>query len=511
MSANLKKSYGELLARCKDVYVLQSAMGIVYWDMQTKMPPAGVALRGQQTSLLQVTQYKMVTDPAYGKLIDGIMADPGYAKMSYPEQRNVTLAKKVYDENVKIPESLVAELAKQRATAINTWKKAKAVKDYKLFKPELEKNIELMKKRADILMKVKGTKTPYDSLLDSYEPGMYTKETTELFDDLKAGLVAILGKVKKSGFTPDSSILTAPVSVEKQWKMAEMALDFIGVDIKSPNAWARLDTTEHPFTSGYYDDVRVTTRFTENWWPRSLFTVLHEGGHAVYDRNYPKDYKFQPIGDRCSHGIHESQSKFLENMVGRSPEFLAYVLPILKKMVGKPFRGMKTRDFVAAVNRVQPTALRGQADEITYSLHIIIRFEMERDIFAGKIGVDDLPAIWNKKYKEYLGVVVKDDSEGVMQDTHWAGNSFGYFPSYAIGNVYDGMFVKKLRRDVPDYRKALRSGDSKPVIKWLSENVQSKGNLLNPPELMKEVCGTKVTVKPYLSYLEKKFGKVYGF
>ena len=511
MSTNLKKSYDELLTRSKDVYVLQSAMGIVNWDMQTKMPPAGIKLRGQQTALLQVMQYKMITDPAFGNLIDGIMADPGYGKIGAPEQRNVKLAKKVFDENAKIPESLISELAKQRTTTISVWKKAKAEKNYALFKPELEKSIELRKKYADILMKVKGTKTPYDSLLDSYEPGMYTRETTELFDDLKAGLVAILGKVKKSGYTPDSSILTATVPVETQWKISDIALDFIGVETKGPNAWARLDTTEHPFTSGYYDDVRVTTRFTENWWPRSLFTVLHEGGHAVYDRNYPRQYMYQPIGDRCSHGIHESQSKFLENMVGRSPEFLAYVLPHLKKIAGKPFRGMKTRDFVAAVNRVQATTLRGQADEITYSLHIIIRFEMERDIFAGKIGVDELPAVWNRKYKEYLGVVVKDDSEGVMQDTHWAGNSFGYFPSYAIGNVYDGMFLRKMSRDVPGYRKSLRKGDCKPVIGWLSQNVQSKGNMMDPPDLIKDVCGTRMTVKPYLSYLEKKFGKVYGF
>jgi carboxypeptidase Taq len=510
MSTNLKKAYGELLAKYRDVAVLQSAMGIVYWDMQTKMPPAGVAQRGQQNALLQVMQYKMVTDTAYGKLAESIMADPGYAKMGYPEQRNVKLAKKVYDENAKIPEALISDLAKQKTIAINAWKKAKAAKNYALFKPELEKNIELMKKRADILQKVKGTRTPYDALLDSYEPGMYTKETTELFDDLKAGLVDLLGKVKKSGFTPDSSILTAPVPVEAQWKIAEMALELIGVDTQSPKAWARLDTTEHPFTSGYYDDVRVTTKFTETWWPRSLFTVMHEGGHAVYDNHYPRDTMFQPISERCSHGIHESQSKFLENMVGRSPEFLAYVLPRLKKLA-KPFRGMKTRDFVAAVNRVQPTTLRGQADEITYSLHIIIRFEMERDIFTGKLTVDDLPAVWNRKYKEYLGVTVKDDSEGVMQDTHWAGNSFGYFPSYAIGNVYDGMFVKKLAKDVPGYRKALRTGDTKPVIDWLASNVQGKGNLLDPPDLMKEVCGTKVTVKPYLSYLERKFGKVYGF
>ncbi len=511
MSTNLKSLYAELLARCKNVYVMQSTMNVVYWDMQTKMPPSGVSLRGQQTSLLQVLQYKMVTDPRMGELVSTIMVDPSYTRMGASEKRNVHLVKKNYEENVKIPESLVADLARQRATAITTWKKAKEKKNFDLFKPELEKNIELIRKKAEILQKVEGTKTPYDALLDSYEPKMYTRETTELFDELKAGLVALLSKVKKSGFTPDFSLLTAPVPVEKQWKIAEFALDFIDVDIKSPNAWARLDTTEHPFTSGFYDDVRVTTKFTENWWPRSLFTVMHEGGHAVYDRHYPRQYMFQPIGDRCSHGIHESQSRFLENMVGRSPEFLAYALPILKKMVGKPFRGVKTRDFISAVNRVQPTVLRGQADEITYSLHIIIRFELERDIFAGKVSVDDLPSAWNNKYKDYLGVTVKDDGEGVMQDTHWAGNSFGYFPSYAIGNVYDGMFVKKLRHDVPDYRKSLRKGDCKPVIKWLGDNVQSRGNMLDPPDLMKEVCGTKVTVKPFLSYLERKFGKIYGF
>ncbi len=511
MSVNIKKAYEDFLARCKNAYVLQSALGIVYWDMQTKMPPAGVGLRGQQASLLQVMFHKMVTDPEQGRLIKTITNDPGYAGLGFAEKRNLKLAKKVYDENTVIPESLVAELAMQRTKTIDVWKKAKAAKDYGMFKPELKRSIELRMKSAELLMKVKGTETPYDALLDGYEPGMSAEDVTRVFDELKAGLVAILGKVKKSGFAPDASILTRVVPVDAQVKISEAALDFIGVETKGPNAWARLDTTEHPFTSGYYDDVRVTTRFTENWWPRSLFTVLHEGGHAVYDRNYPRQYMYQPIGDRCSHGIHESQSRFLENMVGRSPEFLAYILPHLKKIAGKPFRGLKTRDFVAAVNRVASTALRGQADEITYSLHIIIRFEMERDIFAGKLTVDDLPAVWNRKYNDYLGVVVKDDAEGVMQDTHWAGNSFGYFPSYAIGNIYDGMFLRKMNRDVQGWRKELRRGSCKPVLDWLAENVQSKGNMMDPPDLIKDVCGTKMTVKPFLSYLDRKFGRIYGF
>jgi carboxypeptidase Taq len=511
MSTNIKKAYEEFLGRCKDAYVLQSAMGVISWDMQTKMPPAGVRLRGQQASLLQVIFHKMVTDPEWGNRVESIMSDPDYAKLGAVEKRNLFLAKKVYDENAKIPESLVADLARQRTVAIDVWKKAKAAKNYGMFKPELEKMIELRKKLSEILMKVKGTKTPYDALLDGYEPGLSAEDITRIFNDLGVGLVDIMNKVKKTGFVPDASIMTRPVPVEIQHRISEAAMEFIGYETKGTNAWGRLDETEHPFTTGYYDDVRITTRFTENWWPRSLFTVLHEGGHAVYDRNYPREYMYQPVGDRCSHGIHESQSRFIENIVGKSPEFLSYMLPRLKKIAGKPFRGVKVKDFVAAVNRVAPTVLRGQADEATYNLHIIIRFEMERDIFAGKLSVEDLPAVWNRKYREYLGVEVKDDSEGVMQDTHWASGSYGYFPSYAIGNIYDGMFLKKMNRDVPGWRKRLKRGEFKPVGDWLALNVQQKGNFYDPPDLIKEVTGEKLTVKPFLSYLDKKYSKIYGY
>jgi len=510
MSTNVKKVYQEFLARCKDIYVLQSALGVISWDMQTKMPPAGVKLRGQQSALLQVIQHKMIIDPELMKRVESIMNDPGYASLGTVEKRNLFLAKKVYDENAKIPESLVADLARQRTVTIDAWKKAKAAKNYGMLKPELKKMIDLRMKSAEILMKVKGTKTPYDALLDGYEPGLSAEDITKIFNDLKAGLFDIVNKVKKTGFVPDYSIMTRPVPAEAQHMISEVAMDFIGYETKGPNAWGRIDETEHPFTTGYYDDVRITTRTQENWWPRSLFTVMHEGGHAIYDRNYPREYMYQPVGDRCSHGIHESQSRFLENMVGKSPEFLSYILPRLKKITGKPFRGVRVRDFVAAVNRVAPTVLRGQADEATYNLHIIIRFEMERDIFADKLTIDDLPAVWNRKYKEYLGVDVKDDSEGVMQDTHWASGSYGYFPSYAIGNIYDGMFVKKMSRDVPGWRKALKRGEFRPVGDWLAKNVQNKGNLYDPPDLIKEVTGEKLTVKPFLSYLNKKYSKIYG-
>jgi carboxypeptidase Taq len=220
---------------------------------------------------------------------------------------------------------------------------------------------------------------------------------------------------------------------------------------------------------------------------------------------------YQPIGNASSYGIHESQSRFIENMVGRSPEFLSYILPRLKKIVGKPLRGVKLADFVAAVNVVEPSKIRIEADEVTYGLHIIIRFEMERDIFMGKLTVEELPQAWNEKYDKYLGVEIENDSEGVMQDTHWASGYYGYFPSYALGNIYGGMFLKKLKKDDPTWKKELKKGNFQPVKNWMIENVHSKGNLYDPADLVKEVTGETLKVKPFISYLEKKFGKIYGF
>jgi len=293
--------------------------------------------------------------------------------------------------------------------------------------------------------------------------------------------------------------------------ISEAAMEFIGYDTKSPQAGGRLDETEHPFTTGYYDDVRITTHYHKDRFPSSLYSVLHEGGHALYEQNLPKKWIYQPIGASSSYGIHESQSRFVENMIGRSPEFLGYMFPKLKKIIGRTLRGVKLADFISSVNNVQPSKIRIEADEVTYGLHIIIRFEMERNIFAGKIGVDELPQAWNEKYEKYLGVEIEHDSEGVMQDTHWASGLYGYFPSYALGNIYGGMFLKKLRRDAPGWKKDIKKGNFTPVKNWLLENIHNKGKLYDPADLVKQVTGTNLTVKPFIDYLERKFGKIYGF
>ncbi|OGD54596.1 hypothetical protein A3K80_05065 [Candidatus Bathyarchaeota archaeon RBG_13_38_9] len=505
----LEKNYTELLSKTKDLVILQSSMSIIQWDMETKMPPRALELRSQQLAQLEVIGHRMLIDPENDKLLKEIEIHPDYQNLTLSQKRNVHLARKAYDEAAKLPESLVFDTAKQQTIAVGVWKKAKRENNFALFKPELEKMIALRGKAADILMEVKGTKTPYDALLDTFEPKMTAEAITRVFDDMKVGLIRVMKNIEGSGFKPDASILSKPVSFEVQRQISDIAMEFIGYDTKSPHAGGRLDETEHPFTTGYYDDVRITTHYHENRWVSSLYSVLHEGGHALYDQNYPREYIYQPIGSAASYGIHESQSRFVENMIGKSPEFLSFILPRLRKIVGKSLRGVKLTEFIAAVNQVKPSKIRIEADEVTYGLHIIIRFEMERDIFSGKLKVNELPQVWNEKYAKYLGVEIENDSEGVMQDTHWASGYYGYFPSYALGNIYAGMFLKKLRKDSPNWKKEIKKGNFEPTRKWLVENIHQKGNLHDPTHLIKNVTGERIKVQPFINYLEKKFRSIY--
>ncbi|MFA5312488.1 MAG: carboxypeptidase M32, partial [Methanomassiliicoccales archaeon] len=256
---------------------------------------------------------------------------------------------------------------------------------------------------------------------------------------------------------------------------------------------------------------RITTHYHENNFASSMFSVLHETGHSIYEGYQRQDWKYLPVGAAASYGIHESQSRFVENIVGRSPEFLSYALPNLKKVTSGALKGVRLNDFIAAVNKVMPSKIRIEADEVTYGLHIIIRFEMERDIFAGKLSVDELPQAWNERYERYLGVKIKNDSEGVMQDTHWAGGSFGYFPSYALGNLYGGMFLQKMNKDVPDWKDSVSKGNFMPVKMWLRDNIHTKGNMYDPADLIKVVTGKKLDVKPFISYLDEKMGAIYDY
>jgi carboxypeptidase Taq len=257
-----------------------------------------------------------------------------------------------------------------------------------------------------------------------------------VFEELRNGLVRIMNKCLDSPRQPDTSFLSRVVPVDMQRSISDELAEFIGYDVDSPSAGGRIDETEHPFTTGYYDDVRITTHYYETSLASSIFSILHEGGHAIYEQNLNSEWRYQPVGTGCSLGLHESQSRFVENIVGRSPEFWTYFYPKLRQLTGNTFSDIALEDFVKAINQVTPSKIRVEADEVTYCLHVIIRFEIEQDLIPGEISVAELPEIWNQKYKDYLGISIENDSEGVMQDTHWASGYFGYFPTYALGNVY---------------------------------------------------------------------------
>ena len=508
-SSDLNKVYKSLMAKAKEMAVLGSAAAIVQWDMETKMPPGAIQLRSQQLAMLQQIIHKMATSPEIGKLLDSVEKHRDFDGLTQVEIRNIHLMRKDYDEATKLPEELVVEIAKQQAITVDTWKKAKAAKDYGMFKPELEKMIELTKRSGDILMEVKGTQTRYDALIDMFEPKMTTKTINKHFTEMRDGLRKLLDRILAED-KPDISFLSRPMSVETQVKVTNSLASFIDYDISSDKARGRIDETEHPFTTGYYDDVRVTTKYHEDNWAANFYSVLHEGGHALYELGLPQEWMYQPLGTGAGMGVHESMSRFVENYVGKSPEFWEYYLPELKKLTGSTLKDVSMDKMIAAVNYVTPSKIRIEADEVTYGLHIIIRFEMEQEIMNNALPVDEFPQLWNQKYKDYLGLDIENDSEGVMQDTHWATGYYGYFPSYALGNLYDGVWSTKLDNDLPDWKQQIAGGSFKELKNWLTENVYKYGNLYDPEDLVKTVTGRELAVKPFMNYLDEKFQNIYN-
>ncbi len=510
MNKQLQHDYDRLLEKYREIVIFSSAAGVLGWDMQTYMPPKGINLRAEQLALLTGIGHRMATDRSLGRLLSKIEQSSGFAELSDLQKRNIHLIRKGYDEQVALPEDLVTEMQRQSSIATDVWKKAKADKDWKTFLPELEKNIELTKQAAEILMQVKKTATPYDALIDIYEPKMSSRRIEVLFNDLQKGLVSLIDKIKRSP-GPDMSVIERPVTVDIQRKIAKLMAEAVQYDVTSKQAGGRIDETEHPFTTGYFDDVRITTHYHEDRFASSVFSVLHEAGHALYEQDLDPEWIYQPVGSGCSTGIHESQSRIVENMVGRSKEFWSYYWPKVQEITGRTFSDVSIENFMRAVNQVVPSKIRIEADEVTYSLHVIIRFNIEKRLFAGEIAAKELPEVWNQSYQDYLGVKIENDSEGVMQDSHWSGGNFGYFPCYALGNIYDGMLLAKMEKDIPGWRKSLDGGDFTPVKDWLAKNVHCRGNLYDPPELVQRITGSEPDVVPYLKYLNEKYSRLYGF
>ncbi|MEX2715800.1 MAG: carboxypeptidase M32 [Candidatus Sigynarchaeum springense] len=498
----MNDEYRKLLEKAKELLVWTSTSNIIGWDFETYMPKGGTEQRSMQMAALEQLIHEKSVDPEIGRLLTAVKSSREYKDASDEERRNVHLIQKTYDEQTKLPAELVEKIAKEYAISIDAWKRAKAAKDFSIFKPELEKTIDLIKQKAYYL---DPNKPAYEVLVDLFEPGITVNQIASVFEPLKKGLIPIIKKCVDSKNKPDLSVFKRPVPIDVQRKISEQLMAFVKYDTSR----GRLDETEHPFTTGMYDDVRICTHYYENNFLSSLYAVLHEAGHGLYEQNLPAKWRWQPIGTACSMGIHESQSRLVENIVGRSKAFWQWFLPVLNRLTSGTFKDVDLGLIERAANDVKPSKIRIEADEVTYSLHVVLRFEMEQLIMEDKATTSELPQIWNEKMDKYFGLKIDNDSEGIMQDTHWAGGLFGYFPDYALGNVYDGMFLEKIAKDIPDWEIAVSRGDFSPIHEWMKTNVHDKGNLMDAVDLVKAVTGKPIDAEPFIRYLDRKMSKIF--
>jgi len=496
--------YTELLSIYKENTILGNVNGLVFWDYEVMMPKKASEQRAEELALLSGLIHDRVTDPKIGNLLKEIKAHPNFDKLKDFEQRNIVLIQRDYDKETKIPTSFAQELSKHSAISTQKWKEAKSKADYSIFRNDLEKMIDLKKQEAAYL---DPEKDPYDVLLERYEYGFSKAIYDKIFDEIKTGLIPIINSCVESKNQPDDSLILREVPIEVQNTIAHDLAKLVEYDFNG----GRIDVAVHPFTTGYYDDVRFTIEYSRNNFTNMFYATMHEAGHALYDQNLPSKFKYQPVGSGASSAMHEGQARFIENIIGRSPEFLEFYLPHLKKLTGKIFQDVQPEAFIHAVNKVSPSKIRVQAEPVTYSLHIIVRYELEKELFNNKVTVDELPSLWNEKMKDYLGIDITNDAEGILQDTHYAWGLFGYFPTYALGSYYDDQILTALEKDIPDMNEQMRSGKLTNILKWLNQNIRNLGSLYDPLDLIKKISGNEFSAKYFIDRTRKKYSKLYGF
>ncbi len=418
-------------------------------------------------------------------------------------QRKFELQYREYEKSKNITPELDYEMSLTISTASSMWKKAKEKNDYSLFEPHLKKIVEL--KRKEISLRDKKFDTPYDSLLDDYESGNNERILDKFFEDIKNGIVPLLKRIVNSKKKIREDFLTYNVPIWKQEKLSNWILNFNDFDLNS----GVISTTEHPFTCFPSEhDTRITTHYHENDYLSNIFSVAHEGGHAIFGQNEP--HKFFTVGmeESMTSAMHETISRFYENIIGRNRNYLLHLYNKTNEVCGDTFKDVSFDEFYEGVNIVRPSLIRTEADELTYCLHILIRYELEKGLINGTIDTKDLNVLWNKKYKEYLGIEPKGDKDGILQDMHWGGGLFGYFPSYALGNAYGAMILNRMKKDL-DFDETLKEGNLKAIKEWLKNNVFNIAGLNDPNEWIKKITGKEFSTKEYIEYLSQKYEKIY--
>lgn len=493
-------AYAELIERFKDFRVLESIGSIVSWDQHTYMPPKGADHRAGQMGLLAKLGHEKLTSPRLGEMLGQVEGQ----SLDETQSVNVKEIRRTYDRAVKMPAKLVEEIARTVSAAQNVWAESRKNNHFPSFAPWLDKIVTLKREEA----KAVGYKeSPYDALLDEYEPGATAAEITRVFAELRADLVPLVGAIVASGKKPRKDILTREYPVDRQHIFGQAAAAAIGFDFQA----GRLDTTVHPFCSGIGPgDCRLTTRYHPRELNQGLFGILHEAGHGIYEQGLDPAHFGTPAGSACSLGIHESQSRLWENQVGRGRAFWEHFLPRLKQTFPGTVEDVSLDDIVFAANNVEKSFIRVEADEATYNMHIILRFELEQALMTGDLKPSDVPGAWNEKFKQMLDLIPPNDAQGCLQDIHWSMGGLGYFPTYTLGNLYAAQFMQKARQDLGDLDADFRVGRFDRLKGWLNEKIHRPGQRHRAGELCKRVTGQPLSHKPLIAYLRGKYAPLYG-
>ncbi len=499
MNSDKTPPYNQLTEQLRKLADINYASGLLQWDQEVYMPAKGAEMRARQLATLAGLAHETGTSIELGKLLNELQNS---ADQDEKQLRNVKEALRNYNDRSKYSTAFVMDMSKAVSESFQLWQQAKKENNYSLFAPGLQKIIDLKLRECELL----GYEDhPYDALLNQFEPGMTTKQLVTLFADVRSQLVPFVKSIfEKAIIDDDFTRLHYPRNI--QWDFGMELLKEMGFDFEA----GRQDISSHPFTINFNSrDVRVTTRINEQDMCEMIWSCIHEGGHALYEQGLPFDDYGLPSGEYLSLGIHESQSRLWENNVGRSLSFWKKYYSRLQQLFPEQLKSVSTDHFYKAINKVEPSFIRTNADELTYHFHVMIRFELEVALMEGKINVSDLPASWNAKYREYLGIDVPDDTRGVLQDVHWSHGSFGYFPTYSIGSFYAAQFYNQADSEIDDLAMHIEKGNLQPLLEWLREKIHRHGRLYTSNELCRMVTGKDLDFNEFMAYARKKYTEIY--
>ncbi len=492
----------ELFRLLQEATDLEALQALADWDQQTGMPEGASEVRANQAATLQGLIHERWTSPRLGDLLNKLEGVVAQASFTDADRGLVRQARRRYDHSTKLPRKLVEEMERARVISHDAWVRARANNDFASYAPCLEQTVRFQREVADLY----GYKeNRYDALLDIYEPGLTASAAEQFFAPVRDVSISLLQRIQASGKKIDTSFLQGNFSEAQQKLLAEKLLTRIGYDFSR----GKIAISAHPFTTsiGAPQDVRLTVRYSDSL-PMSMMAALHEGGHALYEQGCAPTLVRTPIAGGVSMGVHESQSRLWENAIGRSEAFWQGQYGLVQEIFPQPFQQISVRDFARGLNHVEASLIRVEADEVTYNLHIIIRFELEKALINGEITVESLPRLWNEKYRTYLGIEPDSDTDGVLQDVHWT-FGFGYFASYTLGNLYGAQIYRSLRNSFADFDQRLAAGETAFILKWLDKCIYKFGAIYQPGELMKRVTGEASNPQYFVQYLTEKFSQLY--